>query len=234
MKTFKILGLLLDYPRVPLFEARGDIVTCLREEALLAKKSIGQIECFLNKQAQKDMLDVAVAYVDTFDRGRAHCLHLFEHVHGESRDRGQAMVDLSEAYRSKGLHIKNNELPDYLPLFMEYLSLCPLPEARDLLGEAIDIIATIGSRLEKQNSAYAPIFAAIEALSAVKVDSARVEKALTRMPQDPETWEEIDEDWREVEAFGGDPLTATDCANCSAFARAPAQAGHKKIERRIK
>ena len=218
MKTFKILGLLLSYPQAQLIEARSEIVERLREEALLAEKTIKRIARFLDSQAEKDLLDVAERYVETFDRGRAHCLHLFEHIHGESRDRGQAMVDLCETYASKGLYVKNNELPDYLPLFMEYLSLCSLKEASDLLGEAIDVIAAIGARLGKRNSPYAVVFAAIESLSAVKVDRTKVKEVLESAPKDPQTWEELDEQWREAEAFGGDPLAATNCKACNPFA----------------
>lgn len=223
MKTFKILGLLLSYPQESLYEARAEMLELLREEKLLPEKIIERIARFLDAQAEKELLDVEEKYVDTFDRGRRHCLHLFEHIHGESRDRGQAMVDLSDTYRAKGLYIKDNELPDYLPLFMEYLSLCSLKEAAALLGEAIDVIAAIGAKLEQRDSPYALVFAAIESLSAVKADQVKVKEALEGAPKDPETWEELDEDWREAEAFGGDPLAATDCAKCTPFAKATRQ-----------
>ncbi|MEG9884727.1 MAG: nitrate reductase molybdenum cofactor assembly chaperone [Hyphomicrobiales bacterium] len=222
MKTFKILGLLLTYPQQRLYDAADEILGILRGEALLPNNIIKQIERFLRDRAGKDILDSEEEYVDTFDRGRAHCLHLFEHIHGESRARGQAMVDLSQAYGAKGLYIKNNELPDYVPLFMEYLSLCPLKEASGLLGEAIDVVAAIAARLQKRNSPYAVVFEAIEALSAVKPDRVKVENALASAPKDPETLEELDEDWKEAEAFGGDPGAdiAASCGDCTAFVTA--------------
>lgn len=225
MKTFKILGLLLTYPQRRLYAASADMLGVLRGEKLLSENAIGQIERFLRDQAGKDILDSEEEYVNTFDRGRAHCLHLFEHIHGESRDRGQAMVDLSQAYGEKGLYIMGNELPDYFPLFMEYLSLCALEEASGLLGEAIDVVAAIGARLQKRNSPYAVVFEAIEALSAVKPDRVKVENALACAPKDPETLEELDEDWKEAEAFGGDPGAdaAMGCGTCSALARARRQ-----------
>lgn len=219
MKTFRILGLLLNYPQADVYEARAEILELLHEEKLLPEKIIERIGRFLNTQAQQDILESAAAYVDTFDRSRRHSLYLFEHIHGESRDRGQAMVDLSDTYKKNGFYIKNKELPDYLPLFMEYLSLCSLKEARDLLGEAIDVIAAIGARLEQKNSPYALVFAAIESLSSVKSDHVKVKEALAGAPEDPETLEALDEAWREAEAFAGEPIAPTNCSKCTSLTR---------------
>ena len=213
MQTFKALGLLLTYPEGSLYRASGEIVDLLRTEALLPRESIDAVALFLSRQKGRDLLDAQEEYVETFDRGRAHCLHLFEHVHGESRDRGQAMVDLSETYASKGLYINNNELPDYLPLFMEYLSRCAFAEASALLGEAIDVIATVGAKLRKAGSPYAVVFAAVEKLSAAKPDSKRIKEAVASSPKDPQTLAQLDEQWREAEAFGGDPA-AEACNSC--------------------
>lgn len=222
MKTFKTLGLLLTYPEGSVYKASGEIIALLRDEGVLPEKSVKRIEQFLTNQKSKDLLEVQEDYVETFDRGRAHCLHLFEHIHGESRDRGQAMVDLTDAYASKGLYINNNELPDYLPLFMEYLSRCSFEEASSLLGEAIDVIAMIGAKLKKRKSPYAEVFAAIEVLSAVKPDQVKIKEALEAAPKDPVTLEELDEEWQEAEAFSGDPLqdVAVSCNTCNAFPNA--------------
>ena len=218
MKTFKALGLLLTYPEGSLYKGAADIVALLRQESILPEKHIKHIEAFLTHQQQKDLLEAQEDYVETFDRGRAHCLHLFEHIHGESRDRGQAMVDLSDTYASKGLYINNNELPDYLPLFMEYLSRCPFDEARALLGDAIDIIAMIGTKLKKRQSPYSVIITAIVALSASKPNQGAIKQALENTPRDPETLDELDEEWHEAAAFSGDPVA--DCNTCNAFPNA--------------
>jgi len=222
MKTFKLLGLLLTYPEGTLYSVSDDVVSALREDALLPEKSIKKIEDFLNTQKSKDLMDVQEDYVETFDRGRAHCLHLFEHIHGESRDRGQAMVNLSETYAAKGLQINTGELPDYLPLFLEFLSRCEFMEASGLLGEAIDVISMIGTKLKKIQSPYAVVFSSIEALSAVKPDKVKVKQALEKAPKDPETLEELDEEWKEAEAFSGDPFqdVAASCSTCNAFPNA--------------
>lgn len=222
MKTFKILGLLLTYPEGSVYAASDDLLQILQQEELLGQKSIKKIEKFLTDQKAKDLLSVQEEYVETFDRGRSHCLHLFEHIHGESRDRGQAMVDLIDTYNEKGLYIDSSELPDYLPLFMEYLSRCEFAHASELLGEAIDVIAVIGLKLKKIKSPYADIFASIEMLSALKVDKVRIEKAIENAPKDAQTLEEIDAEWQETEAFSGDPLqdAAMDCNTCNAFPNA--------------
>lgn len=227
MKTFKILGLLLTYPEGSLLEASDELLQVLKDEAVLPEKSIKKVAAFLQAQKSKDLMEVQEDYVEIFDRGRSHCLHLFEHLHGESRDRGQAMVDLSETYASKELYIDNNELPDYLPLFMEYLSRCELEEASGLLGEAIDIISVIGAKLRKRKSVYADVFAAIEVLSAVKSDKIKVADALEKSPKDPETLDELDEEWEEAAAFTGDPLkdVASDCGTCNAFPNATQELG---------
>lgn len=217
MRTFKVLGLLLSYPDERLYNASDELGALLREEALLPERSVKRIEEFLQGQRRADLMAVQEDYVETFDRGRAHCLHLFEHIHGESRDRGQAMVNLSETYAAKGMYIDNKELPDYLPLFMEYLSHCEFAEASALLGEAIDVVAMIGEKLRKRGSAYASVFQAIVALSAVKPDRVKIHEAIETSPKDPETLEELDAEWKEAEAFSGDPLqdVATSCGNCN-------------------
>jgi nitrate reductase delta subunit len=219
MKTFKLLGLLLTYPEGTVYSASDELLQTLRSEALLPEKFIKKVEIFLTAQKNQDLMAAQEDYVETFDRGRAHCLHLFEHIHGESRDRGQAMVDLSETYATKDLHIDSSELPDYLPLFMEYLSRCDSRDAAELLGEAIDVIAVIGAKLKKRKSPYADIFTCIEELSAAKVDKRKIKNALKEAHKDPETLEELDEQWKEAEAFAGDPLAdaAADPNTCNAF-----------------
>jgi nitrate reductase delta subunit len=219
MKTFKLLGLLLTYPEGTVYSESNELLQSLRSEALLPEKFIKKVETFLNTQKAQDLMAVQEDYVETFDRGRAHCLHLFEHIHGESRDRGQAMIDLSETYAAKGLYIESGELPDYLPLFMEYLSRCEPQDATELLGEAIDVIAAIGAKLKKCKSPYADIFTSIEVLSAVKADTEKIKTALKEAHKDPETLEELDKQWKEAEVFTGDPLTdvAADSNTCNAF-----------------
>ena len=219
MKTFKYLGLLLTYPEGSVLSESEALLACLVDDKLLSDRSIKKVRQFLNDQKSRDLFDVQEEYVETFDRGRAHSLHLFEHIHGESRDRGQAMVDLLDMYASKNLIIDTGELPDYLPLFMEYLSLCAFEDAANLLGEAVNVISMVGAKLTKRKSPYATIFSVIEKLSAISPDKVKVKKALEKSPKDPETLEEIDAEWKEAEAFSGDPLqdVAKNCNSCNEF-----------------
>ena len=116
--------------------------------------------------AQEDLFALQETYVGLFDRTRRLSLHLFEHVHGESRDRGQAMVDLAGIYEKGGLVLIANELPDYLPLFLEFLSTRPLTEARGLMADIAHILASLEERLTSRGSAYAAVFAALRTLAA--------------------------------------------------------------------
>ncbi len=141
-------------------------------------------------------------------------LHLFEHIHGESRDRGQAMVNLADAYAEKGLFIDQAELPDYIPLFLEFLSLCPVDEAVELLGEPIDIMATIAARLHKRDSSYAALFDAMVALSRVKPSQEKIESVLAQEIED-DSLEALDKEWEEAAAFAAQP-DQSGCGGCKA------------------
>lgn len=209
MKTFKIIGMLLSYPKQDLINHLDELESILVNEALLPKRSLKKVGKFLDHLRTTDIYELQEDYVSLFDRGRAHCLHLFEHIHGESRDRGQAMVNLVESYAERGFYMSNGELPDYLPLFLEYLSHCPVKEAVDLVGDPINVIATIGIRLEKRKSPYRILFQALEALAKVKPDEA-ILKEVRAAELKEQTLDELDEEWEETEAFDNN-----DCGNCS-------------------
>lgn len=213
MKTFKILGLFLSYPERAWVDHLDECEQQLLQDNILPRKQLSAVLAFTAKLKQADLYDMQEDYVATFDRGRSHCLHLFEHVHGDSRDRGQAMVNLAAAYEEKSLYVESGELPDYLPLFLEFLSMCPTDEALALLGEPIDIIAAIGERLERGNSHYAPLFGALVALSKIKPDSDRIRKVRDEEPED-DSLEALDKEWEEAAAFGN-PLGQADCGGCA-------------------
>jgi nitrate reductase delta subunit len=214
MKTFKILGVLLSYPRPEWLQHLDECKPLLKEENLLPAKHLRAVLAFVESLQNTDPYRLQEEYVATFDRGRAHCLHLFEHIHGESRDRGQAMVNLTEAYAEKGLIIDRAELPDYLPLFLEFLSCCPADEAVEFLREPVDIIATIGTRLNKKTSSYAVLFESLVALSRARPRQARVSELLAATPDD-DSLEALDREWEEAAAFAGPP-GQLDCGGCAA------------------
>lgn len=216
MKTFKILGLFLCYPEPELISHLDDLIHIMGDEKLLPGRLMKKVTAFADSLGSGDIYNIQENYVELFDRGRAHCLQLFEHIHGDSRDRGQAMVNLAETYAARGLYVRSGDLPDYLPLFLEYLSLCPVGEAVELLGTAINVTSTIGVKLKQRGASYAVIFEALEALSKVKPDRDMLEK-VRQEPLESMSHDEIDEQWEEGRAFDNDDPKSSSCDDCNAF-----------------
>ncbi|MFG1276275.1 nitrate reductase molybdenum cofactor assembly chaperone [Xanthobacter autotrophicus] len=163
--TFKALSALLAYPGEDLVVAAPAIADVLALEGLVAEPARAGLVPLLEELAQDDLFALQETYVGLFDRTRRLSLHLFEHVHGESRDRGQAMVDLAALYEKGGLVLVANELPDYLPLFLEFLSTRPLPEAQALITDIAHILASLEERLTARGSTYAAVFSALRTLA---------------------------------------------------------------------
>jgi nitrate reductase delta subunit len=161
---YKALAALLSYPTAELIAALPEIKTAV-DEPKLRRRDRRALRTLIEELAVADLLDAQERYVSLFDRGRTTSLHLFEHVHGESRDRGQAMVDLRATYERAGLVLSANELPDYFPVLLEFLSTQPDAVARDMLGDCAHILRKIGDALMRHESAYAAVFAAALALS---------------------------------------------------------------------
>ncbi|KWF30480.1 nitrate reductase molybdenum cofactor assembly chaperone [Burkholderia pseudomultivorans] len=159
--TYAAFAALLDYPDDTLADVLDSIETHLRERARLPKAARTGLERFFAYLRERDLLTLQENYVALFDRGRATSLHLFEHVHGESRDRGQAMVDLLQMYERHGLTLNPGELPDYLPVFLEYLSRLPAPDARSLLGETGEILSALAGQLAQRGSHYSFVVGAL-------------------------------------------------------------------------
>ncbi|RUV83960.1 nitrate reductase molybdenum cofactor assembly chaperone [Mesorhizobium sp. M1A.F.Ca.IN.022.07.1.1] len=163
-RTFKALSALLSYPTEELCAAIPEIASAIAAEGLVSDEAEKQLQTLHADLATLDLYDLQERYVELFDKTRRHSLHLFEHIHGESRDRGQAMVDLVEHYRRGGLLVAANELPDFIPLFLEFLSARPLEEARGLLDETAHIFSLLEERLAKRNAGYAAVFTAISSI----------------------------------------------------------------------
>jgi nitrate reductase delta subunit len=212
-RTFKVLSALLCYPDEGLQEAAGELAEALDAEALLAPAERARIRKFCDELAKSDLMDAQEHYVDLFDRTRALSLHLFEHVHGESRDRGSAMVSLIERYQEAGLAVAAQELPDYLPLFLEFLSLLPREEAISMLAEPVHIIAALGERIAKRRSSYAVIFEALTALAGKHLDPDELSELRAVEIDDPMDLAALDKAWEESEIkFGpGDANSGDDC-----------------------
>ena len=203
MKTWRAIAALLQYPGAELAGAAGEIAAAVRDEGLLSHGGVAAVERLAARLAIADLLAAQETYVGLFDRSRGLSLHLFEHIHGESRDRGQAMVNLAQHYESRGYGIDGNELPDYLPLFLEFLSLTDPREAADLLADVAHILAAIRIRLERRGSDYAGLFLALEELAARKPDRAAVEGLLEADKSPEAEAAELDKEWEEAPAFAG-------------------------------
>jgi nitrate reductase molybdenum cofactor assembly chaperone NarJ/NarW len=164
LSIYSLLATLLDYPEPDLLDAMKEIG---QELEAFPEAVQGALQPLLALLKEHPLIELQENYVATFDRNPAHSLHLFEHVHGESRDRGQAMVDLLDEYRRLGLEMATNELPDHVPLFLEVLGNIEPTEARSLLDEAIHVLAALGDRLARDESPYAGIFTVLRSMTDV-------------------------------------------------------------------
>ena len=208
MKTFKALSALISYPTPELQTAGPDLRKVLADEAVLddpARSALGRL---IDEVAATEIYDLQEQYLLLFDRTRSLSLHLFEHVHGESRDRGQAMIDLKALYEASGLAISATELPDYLPMFLEYLSTRPLDEAKALLAQTAHILDAIGERLGRRNSAYAAVFRALVSLAPPAETEAKA--GLVGEEERPDDLAALDAAWEDKPVSFG-PEAASGC-----------------------
>jgi len=196
IKTLKVISRLLCYPRAAMLGALDEMAAAVEEERLLPADLRRRLSALIAEYRITDPYVLQEDYVNLFDRGRAVSLHLFEHVHGESRDRGQAMVDLVDLYRRHGFELSARELPDYLPMFLEFAAEQSVAEARALLGDAVPVIALIGERLALRGSRYGILFDALQAFAGVpeNLDEIR-ERAAGEGPD--ETVVNMDKYWEE-------------------------------------
>jgi len=206
MKTFKALSALLSYPSHELQHAVPAIQTVFVEERLLSASLIEKLQPLLASLETGDIYDLQERYVLLFDRSRTLSLNLFEHIHGESRDRGGAMVDLLETYRAGGFDLAGTELPDHLPVLLEFLSTRSVAEARGLLSDAGHILAALAERLTRRDSAYAAVLDALVALASANSRTEEAQALLSQQDDNPEDLAALDAVWEEAQVtFGPDP-----------------------------
>lgn len=196
IRSLAVISRLLDYPTVELIEARSALVDVIREESRFPAALRDALTGFVQQLCSTELLDSQEAYVDLFDRGRALSLLLFEHVHGESRARGQAMVDLLQQYHQAGLELSTKELPDYLPLFLEYLATREEDEAAQGLGDVHPILALLSARLQERASAYHLLFDALLTMINIQPDMKTLREQAAAEPRD-NTPTAMDKIWEE-------------------------------------
>ncbi|HEU0062588.1 MAG TPA: nitrate reductase molybdenum cofactor assembly chaperone, partial [Hyphomicrobiaceae bacterium] len=211
-KTLKVLSALLSYPTAELQAAVPQMRAVLDTQACLPAKNRHRIERILEELASGDLFDLQERYVLLFDRTRSLSLNLFEHVHGESRDRGQAMVDLKGLYERHGLAITSNDLPDHLPLFLEFLSEAPEAEAQDLIGQTSHILEALRLRLKKRKVAYASVFSCLQVLAHAKPQNSVLTALMGEPDEDPGDLAALDAAWEDAEVrFGPAAAAASEC-----------------------
>lgn len=191
-RSLRVLSALLDYPDAELRSDLSDMRQVIVGECVVSASRRAELDSLMTTLQGKDPLEIEADYVELFDRGRATSLHLFEHVHGDSRDRGPAMIDLGQTYERAGLILAEGELPDFLPAVLEFVSTQPPSEARAFLGEMSHIFNAIFGALLKRKSPYASVIGALIELAG---ESAQ--------PVEPVAEEPIDESWAEPVVFDG-------------------------------
>jgi len=186
-KSLRVLARLLGYPDAELRGHLAELRDALHEERALPPQRLAELDALLASLAQGAPLDVEAAYVELFDRGRSTSLHLFEHVHGDSRERGPAMIDLAQTYEKAGMYLAEGEMPDFLPVLLEFTSTQPPREAREFLSEMAHIFNAIFSALQQRGSAYASVLGALLELAGEKAQPVEIaaEEPMDAVWQEP-------------------------------------------------
>lgn len=205
-RTFKALSLILSYPTGELQAATPAIGTALAADHRLSPATRAALQSLTDRLGHGDLYDLQESYVMLFDRSRTLSLNLFEHVHGESRDRGNAMVSLIETYRAGGFEPATSELPDHLPVLLEFLSTRPFAEVQETLADAAPILDALAARLVRRESGYHAAVAALLQLAGTQADAEAVADMLAQPDDDPTDLTALDAVWEETEVtFGPDP-----------------------------
>ena len=212
MQILKAIGLLMEYPDEFLWQCKEEVLSMVRRDAPL-------LDDFAAAMLNAPLLDKQAEWCEVFDRGRATSLLLFEHVHAESRDRGQAMVDLLAQYEKAGLVLDCRELPDHLPLYLEYLSILPEAEAREGLQNVAPILALLGGRLKQRDTPWYLLFDALLNLAGSLLSSDSVTKQIKQETRD-DTRQALDAVWEEEQVkFIEDNATACDSSPLQQYQR---------------
>ncbi len=194
--TLKALAALLAYPSAELQANSAEIEAAIREEGALGRADRNRLAKLLKRIALDDLLDVQSVYSELFDRSRSLSLHLFEHVHGDSRERGQAMIDLGQQYMENGFFLEASELPDFVPVFLEFASCLAPADAQEMLQQPAHVFAALAERLDKRGSDYAAVFHGLVALANARVDASA--RAVVDQNTPAEEAADIDAEWEEA------------------------------------
>jgi len=195
---WRIAALLLDYPSADTFMIAGQLASAAKE---LPEVLGAPVLDFLQDFSGADSLRLAMRYVETFDMRRRASLHLTYYAYGDTRKRGMALLRFKHAYRQGGMTIGDGELPDYLPLVLEFAATIDQVQGERLLAEHVPVLELLRLSLEDTGSAYAGVLAAVLAtLPPVNTaDRRRIAELAAQGPPDEEVG---------LEPFMIDPLSA--------------------------
>jgi nitrate reductase delta subunit len=219
MKTLKVLSALLTYPTEEFRQAADEMKAVLLKERALPAAHAAAVAALIDSIAGDDLYEAQERYILLFDRTRSLSLHLFEHVHGESRDRGQAMVDLIKVYEDAGFSPTDRELPDFVPMFLEFAATRPAREAVELVSQPGHVFAALRERLAKRRSPYEAVFSALVALGKASLDQAALERLRAEPDPEPDDLEALDAAWEEEEVIFGPGSAADSCGKDSLAAK---------------
>ncbi len=225
MELLSVISRLMDYPDTFLFNYENEVLEVIDNAKidLVLRKELTQ---FVEEHLAKDLMDWQAEYDALFERGRSLGLWLFEHVHGESRDRGQAMVDLTAKYREAGLELSQHQLPDYIPMFLEFLATQGEDNAKEWLLDVEHILGLLQCRLEKRTSPYAILFETLLDVAGSKIDINEMREQVAGEKRD-DTKKAIDKEWEEEEVtFGADSLEKS----CDQASRRPSESQRKDLD----
>lgn len=208
--TLKVLSLLLSYPSQELKEEAAALHAALAGERLLKPQTLAALTPLFAELEHDELLELQGRYVDLFDRTRSLSLHLFEHVHGESRERGQAMIDLRAAYDEQGLLMVSDELPDFLPAFLEFAAVLPVREARRTLSEPVHVLQALQERLLERETPYAAVLGALVEMSGARPHPDALQEQRGKPDYRADDFEAVDKAWEEEAVrFGPEPAEPT-------------------------
>ena len=190
--SLRVLSALLGYPDADLRKHLPELLEAIDQEGVIPAARRDELRALAAELTRMDPMDVEARYVETFDRGRSTSLHMFEHVHGDSRERGPAMIDLMQTYEKAGLYMAYDELPDHLCVVLQFASTQPPKLAVDFLSEMAHILTAVFSALVQRASPYAVPVAAVLELCGQRVQAVAIVAD-----------EAMDDVWQEPEAFDG-------------------------------
>ena len=194
--TLRALAALLGYPSSELKANIAEVRSAIVREGVLSVADFSRLEPSLSDFESEDLLDLQSTYSELFDRSRSLSLHLFEHVHGDSRERGQAMIDLGQQYIESGFFLEGGELPDFVPVFLEYASCLSRAEASEMLGQPAHVFAALAERLDKRRTHYGAVFHCLVSLAKARIDAEA--RAVVDQNTPPEDGADIDAEWEEA------------------------------------